>query len=134
MDLVADNTIETNFKKMDIEPELQVSILAGLVQTSGWSCYLTDEKKNSSSVSMSMIYRKKTVSEEVFLRHLRNKIDIDVFKPKNGVPLDATHVVIGIKRGMTQTFTCEHQYADSDDLNKVKEKITGKDEKRKRQL
>eukprot|EP00092_Neocalanus_flemingeri_P006869 GFUD01007415.1.p1 GENE.GFUD01007415.1~~GFUD01007415.1.p1 ORF type:complete len:375 (+),score=73.71 GFUD01007415.1:155-1126(+) len=127
LDLVKDDRIETKFKTLGIEPELQISILSGLVQASGSSCYLNEEKKSNSSASMSLVYKTKTVSEEVFPRQVRNKIDTDVFKPKNGIPLEATHVVVGIDWGMTQTITCEYQNSGSEDIGKaeglIKEKL-----------
>ena len=85
--------METRFNKLEIEQELQVSILAALVQLDdSYNSYLCQEKKNTNSVSMSMVYRAKTVSDEVFLRQLKNKIDTEVFKVKNGIYLDETIV------------------------------------------
>ena len=75
---------------------------------------------------MSMVYTHKTVSEEIFPRQVWIKINTDVFKPKNGISLEATHVVVGIDWCSTQIFTCEYQNTDSETFEKAKKLVKAK--------
>ena len=99
LELVEEDSLGNMFKKLDIDPELQVSIVTKLAQLPSPSHVLCQEKRDSSSVKMSMVYTRKTVSEEAFLRQLRKKIDAEVFNAKNGISVEATHVVVGVDWG-----------------------------------
>ena len=104
VELVMSDSIQDKFHKLDIEAELQISLLSGLVKLSGSGAYLNEDKKSARTQSMSLVYSIRTVNEEFMLRHNTGMIDVEVLKADSG--LQATHVVVGIDWGAVCSITC----------------------------
>jgi hypothetical protein len=118
VELVMSDSIQDKFHKLDIEAELQISLLAGLVKLSGSGAYLNEEKKSARAQSMSLVYRIRTINEEFMLRQNRGKVDIEILKA--GGNLQATHVVVGIDWGAVCSITCQYENTDGKDETTVK--------------
>ena len=124
LDFVEDESLEYLFKNLRIDPELEVSILTKL--SGPCANYQDHEVENNFSARQNLVFTKKTTSEEVFLRQLRDKIDLDAFKAKNGINAAATHAVVSIEWGITQIFTCEYRKSDSENMEKAMELVRKK--------
>ncbi len=118
VELVMSDSIQDKFHKLDIEAELQISLLAGLVKLSGSGAYLNEEKKSARTQSMSLVYRIRTINEEFMLRQNRGKVDVEILKA--GSDLQATHVVVGIDWGAVCSITCQCENTDGKDETTVK--------------
>ncbi|KAJ8034997.1 Neoverrucotoxin subunit beta [Holothuria leucospilota] len=119
-ELVMTDSIQEKFNKLDIEAELQVSLLSGLVKLGGSGAYIGEEKKSARAQSMSLLYKLQTVSEEIMIRHHKDKIDVDILSHSNDRGVDATHVVVAIAWGAVISVTCEYQNKNDEDVNEAK--------------
>ena len=54
---VMDDTISEKFDKLGIESELKMSFLAGLLKIEGYGNYLTEAKKDTKTLSYSIIFK-----------------------------------------------------------------------------
>ncbi|XP_028397642.1 uncharacterized protein LOC114521398 [Dendronephthya gigantea] len=118
VELVMSDSIQDKFNKLNIEAELQVSLLAGLVKLNGSGAYFNEEKKSARAQSMSLVYKIRTINEEFMLRQNRDKIDLEILKA--GEDLLATHVVVGIDWGAVCSITCQSENSDGKDESTVK--------------
>ena len=80
VELVKTDSIQEKFEKLNVEGELQLSVLSGLVEGRGSGAYLGEERKSARNQSMSLIYRLKTVHEELMVRQNKEHIDLDVLR------------------------------------------------------
>ena len=78
-ELVMSGSLQEKCTKLDVQGELQVSLSLGMIKLNGSGAYLSEEKKSARAKSMSLIYKLRTVNEDVMIRHNKNKIDKDVF-------------------------------------------------------
>ena len=60
---VLDDIMSQKFDKLGIEPELKLSFLAGLVKVQGSGKYLEEFKKDTKTLSYSVIFKIRTKSE-----------------------------------------------------------------------
>ena len=100
---LSDN-LQEKCNKLSVEPELQVSLLTGLVKLNGSGAYLSEEKKSARAQSMSLIYKLRTVNEEMMFRQNKDKIDMEMLTSPN---INSTHVVVGVDWGAVCVVTCE---------------------------
>ena len=114
VELTLSDTLEEKFHCLDIQAELSVSILCGLVSLSGSGKYLDEKRKTTKSSSMSLIYKINTINEEVYLRQLKNLVDFDGLETST-----ATHVLTSIDWGAVCTVTAEYSFCDTDEKKKV---------------
>ena len=82
---VMDDTISEKFEKLDVEAELKMSFLAGMVKVEGSGKYLKESKKDTKTLSYSVIFkiRTKKQSLNIFNRNLRtgDTLPIDLIDP-----------------------------------------------------
>ncbi|XP_038059663.1 uncharacterized protein LOC119730719 [Patiria miniata] len=116
---MSDN-IQDKFNKLNVEAELQVSFLAGLIKLSGSGSYLGEERKSARAQSMSLIYKLRTFHEEIMLRQHKDKIDLAILSPSNGQTVNATHVVVAIDWGAVCSVTCEYENKQNENVTEVK--------------
>ncbi|CAB4492071.1 unnamed protein product [Rhizophagus irregularis] len=100
------------FNKLDVEAELKLSALAGLVTLEGSGKYLNDVKESSKSVKGTLIYKMTSVEENLNIYRDGVKTCISTDGLSN---TDATHIVIGIKWGaiMIASFECKDTKEDN---------------------
>ncbi|XP_038059602.1 uncharacterized protein LOC119730679 [Patiria miniata] len=131
IELVMSDNLQEKFSKLNVEAELQVSLLAGLIKLSGSGSYLEEEKKSARAQSMSLIYKLRTVNEEIMLRQNKDKIDLEILSPSNGQTVDATHVVVAIDWGAVCSVTCEYENKEDENVTEVKGALSAELEKLK---
>ncbi|XP_063954932.1 uncharacterized protein LOC135153932 [Lytechinus pictus] len=120
IDMTTSDSLQEKFEKLNIEGELQLSFLAGMVNLSGSGSYIKDEKTTKTTRSMSLIYKLKTINEKVMLAQNKDIIDNDKL---SDVRRFATHVVIGIDWGAICTVTCE--YTENKDVTQNRSRLDG---------
>ncbi|GES75094.1 P-loop containing nucleoside triphosphate hydrolase [Rhizophagus clarus] len=94
------------FNELNVEAELKLSVLAGLISPEGSGKYLNDVKENFKSVKGTLIYKMTSVEENLNIYRDDVKACISTDGLSN---TDATHIVIGIKWGaiMIASFECK---------------------------
>ena len=65
IELVMSDSIQKKYTKFDIEEELQLSVLAGMVTLNGSGAYFAEERTRAGTNSMSLIYKLRNVKEEI---------------------------------------------------------------------
>ncbi|XP_054761933.2 uncharacterized protein LOC129268409 [Lytechinus pictus] len=120
IEVTKSDELQEKFKTLDVEPELQMSVLTDMVKLSGSGAYLGDDRKSAMTQSMSLIYKVKTVNEEVMLSHNRGIIDKDILSDAS---LNATHVVVGIDWGVQCLVTCEYENTSQYDVAIIREEM-----------
>ena len=120
-----DSTLE-RCKKLNIDAELQLSVLSGLVSLKGSGSYLSDERKSARSQSMSLIYKANTKKDEITIRQHKEKVDKDVLLSVTTASTAATHVVVGIQWGAVCSITCECENIENKDTTEVKAALSTK--------
>jgi GTPase SAR1 family protein len=101
-----EDSYKEKFKKLDVEAELKLSILARMFNLEGSGKYLNDVKDSSRTVKGNLIHRITSVEESlnIYRDDVKACISTDGFSNS-----DATHIVIGIKWGaiMIASFKCK---------------------------
>ena len=100
------DTYKEKFDRLDVEPELSASFLAGLVKVEGSGRYLSEKRETNRVIQSSMHYSITTVEEEL------NLTSGDIKKCLAFDTLDsdvATHVVTGISWGAHCVITAKSQ-------------------------
>ncbi|CAG8615968.1 4350_t:CDS:1 [Ambispora gerdemannii] len=108
-----EDSYNEKFSKLNIEAELKLSFLAGLVSSEASGKYLSNIKKSSKTVKGTLIYKVTLVSEtwDIYREDVKASISIDALNNP-----DATHVVIGIKWGAN--IMASFEYNDTNEENK----------------
>uniref|UniRef100_A0A914DTV3 SNTX MACPF/CDC-like domain-containing protein n=2 Tax=Acrobeloides nanus TaxID=290746 RepID=A0A914DTV3_9BILA len=115
IDIICDERKSRKMDKLNIEGELQISILGELIPPpSGHAKYLSDKEIKEKEYSSTLIYKRYTQTEQVNIDHKSNEFNIDVVKAEPS----ATHVVIGIEYGAIATMTLSVVYDRKEDANK----------------
>lgn len=128
--------LSEKFSHFNVDAELKLSFLAGLLNLEGSGKYLREEKESAKAVQMTLLYSIKTKSESVkiFNAELKEIIDLDTIDC-----IQATHVVVGINWGANCTITAEDANQENEErtkvegrlnaaINKITESISGKGE------
>ncbi|XP_072027712.1 uncharacterized protein [Amphiura filiformis] len=131
IELVLTDTLQEKFNKLEVETELQASLLAGLVKLNGPGSYFEEERKSARAQRMSLLYNLRTVNEEVMIRQNKDKIDMNILSPSNGQLVNATHVVVAIDWGAVCSVTCEYENEEDEDVTEVKGALSADLEKLK---
>ena len=90
VELSMSDSFEEKFRKLDIEAELSVSLLCGMIKLSGSGKYLDEKRESDLKQRMSMIYKTTTVTEEVNLRQLKKNISTGMYAKLNSTLLCTT--------------------------------------------
>jgi hypothetical protein len=110
-------------RKLNVDSQLGVSVLVGLVQLQGSGNYLKDTKRSSKTQRMTMMYSINTVVEhiDVFQKESIDSIDFDLLK---SFP-NASHVVAKIYWGANSTITAECRNEDNTNQSDITGKLEG---------
>ena len=57
IDIVMSDSLDDKFDKLDVEAELSVSVLAGMIKLSGHAKYLDEKKSTKKAKTLSLIYK-----------------------------------------------------------------------------
>ena len=110
--------ISEKFHKLSVNAELQLSVLAGMVNLQGSGKYLKEEKASAKAGKMTLLYSIMTKLERINICNLELKKIIDL----NAIDsFEATHIVVGIYWGANCTITSE--YANQE--NKKQTEVEG---------
>ena len=131
IEVVTTDSLQEKFEKLDVETDLQVSVLSGMVDTSGSGDYLKEQTNRVKTRSMSLLYKLKTVEDEIIMRQNKHMISRDVLLPLEGQSIAATHVVFAIGWGAVCSVTCEYEHEEDEDVTKINEALSAKIEKLK---
>ena len=110
--------ISEKFHKLGVNAELQLSVLAGMVNLLGSGKYLKEEKQSAKAGRMTLLYSITTKQERISISNLELKKIIDL---KAIDSFEATHIVVGINWGANCTITSE--YANQE--NKKQTEVEG---------
>ena len=111
------NSLEEKFEKLNIQGDMQVSLLCGLLDTSTYPLtkYVLENENHTKRTTASMIYEFKTTFENIYIRQQQQNINRDVLINIMTGSSSATHVVVGIEWGGTCAITAVHKDAQSKD-------------------
>jgi len=114
VELVLSDSLEDKFHHLNIEAELSVSILSGLIKVSGSGKYLEEKRATAKSSAMSLIYKVTTKTEEIYLRQLKKIVDLDSLNTS-----EATHVLTSVDWGAVCTVTAEYTFSDQKEKKEI---------------
>lgn len=116
VEMLYDESYKEKIKKLNIDGDLKLSVLAGLVKLQGHGKYLTNEKTSFNIVRGTLFYSVKTRKEEITFFHdeIKQYVSMNALKDNT-----ATHVVIGIRWGAQISFTFEHMLTDQEDEKEI---------------
>ncbi|CAF2613369.1 unnamed protein product [Rotaria sp. Silwood2] len=104
------------FNKLDIEANLKLALMAGLINVEGSAKYLEQTKTNNHTVRVTFMYRAKTKEEylQISTGNLNEYFSEYAFKNPN-----VTHVVIGIVWGINVAATFERTVESADAVQRI---------------
>ncbi|KAG0228895.1 hypothetical protein BGW41_003241 [Actinomortierella wolfii] len=113
---IYDDTFKDKFEVLDVRGNLKLSILANIFSLSGHAKYLTEEKKSSKSVKVSMSYAIQTQVQWVNILSDRvgHYINQAVLNDS-----EATHVVTGILWGSNLVCSFEHHLNEGETRSEI---------------
>uniref|UniRef100_A0A914XNS0 G domain-containing protein n=1 Tax=Plectus sambesii TaxID=2011161 RepID=A0A914XNS0_9BILA len=114
-DFVLTDSINDKFNKLDVQAELKVSMLCGLVNASGHGKYLSSTKSSNKESSATLVCRMTTVHEAMEINSVLKLISADAI---TNTP-NATHVVIGIQWGAMATATVSCAMKENEDQKQL---------------
>ncbi|CAF1462496.1 unnamed protein product [Rotaria sp. Silwood1] len=115
-ELLSNNSQKETFDKMNIEANLKLSLMAGMVEISGSAKYMKQTKTDSRTIRVTYIYKVKTkqVQLHVSMAGLSDYFSDDALENPN-----ATHVVTGIMWGANVAATFEQVVEDHEQLQTI---------------
>ncbi len=123
-DFKYDETLNSKFKRLNVEGELKLSILMNLINLEGSGRYLSDEQSSKRVFRSAFIYQSITCYESFNpLNHKLKNLAND-FEHFSG-----THVVCGIKYGVNAIFSVEYSVEDSNKTKEIRGKLEAMFEK-----
>ena len=119
--IIASDTIENKANALDVNANLKLSFLGGLIQVSGSAKYLDDRTSSSHQERVTLTYKCTTRFESLTMAQLGkgNFQHPDIFSAG-----DATHVVTGIMYGGQAFLLFDKQHSDSDSKRNVEGSVT----------
>ncbi len=116
VDFEITDRLSEKFRKLDVNAELQLSVLAGLVNLQGSGNYLREEKSSAKAERITLLYSIKTKSESlnIFNSNLKEIIDLNAIDC-----VEATHIVVGIDWGANCTITAEDTNQNNEESTKI---------------
>jgi hypothetical protein len=108
--------ISEKFNKLSVNAELQLSVLAGMVDLQGSAKYLKEDKQSAKAGRMTLLYSITTKLEKINICNLELKeiIDLDAIES-----FEATHIVVGIYWGANCTITSEYANQENKEQREV---------------
>ncbi len=118
-DFIYDENAAIKFDKLNVEAQLKLSILAGLVKLEGSGRYLQETKSSARAVNVSLLYNITTVKENINFSdsRIRQIISTDVLRT---IGDRATHVVCGIQWGGKAIVKVEYANTDNENKKEIK--------------
>ncbi|CAF0787981.1 unnamed protein product [Adineta steineri] len=108
------------FNKLNIEANLKLALMTGLLKVEGSAEYLNKTKTDSHTVRATFIYTAKTKREDL---QVSKKGLHEYFSSHAFDNSDVTHVVIGIKWGANVAATFERIVEKHDDVERIEGKL-----------
>ncbi|CAF4055476.1 unnamed protein product [Adineta steineri] len=108
------------FDNLNIEANLKLALIAGLIKAEGSAKYLEQTKTNGHTVRATFMYKAKTKQEDL---QVSRKGLCEYFSSKAFENSNATHVVIGIKWGANVAATFERIVDKNDDVKRIEGKL-----------
>ena len=109
--VITKDNIENKAHALDINANLRLSCISGMIEVSGSAKYLDDRTSSSHQERITLDYKCTTVFESLTMAHLAkgNFEHPDVF-----ISGDATHVVTGIQYGAHAVLLFDKEHSDSE--------------------
>ena len=121
IDITMTDSVEEKFNKLNVDGQLQVSVLSDLVKLNGSGSYLKNERNSARAQSMSLLYKLMTVNQQIMIRQHKDLIDRDVITDQS---VTATYVVFSIDWGAVCYVTCEDENQEDEDVTKVRQALS----------
>ena len=124
VDFIITDSVNEQFEKLDIDAELSLSIMSGLIKLGGSAAYLNSQKSSARAAHMTLTYSVLTKHQEV--DGIRSKVNTGYLDGG-----EATHIVVGIDWGAKCNITCQYQRSQHEDEMQVKGKLQAEIDKLK---
>jgi hypothetical protein len=119
--LYADST-DDQFKHLDIDSSMRLSLYAGLVEVGGSGKYLTNIKSHKNSIKGSFYYKLVKKNDELLIENIPfQHFQFDVLKHE--FSSKATHVIIRRQYGSDLFFTFESKSGNKEILKKIESRL-----------
>lgn len=112
--VIAKDTIEAKSSLLDLEAEVKLSFMGGLVELEGAATYLSDKKTSLKQSRITLQYSSTSYFETLTMDQIKNIQHPDVFENK-----DATHVVTEITYGADAYFIFDRLVSDDESMTEV---------------
>uniref|UniRef100_A0A8C1GNA6 Si:dkey-79i2.4 n=1 Tax=Cyprinus carpio TaxID=7962 RepID=A0A8C1GNA6_CYPCA len=118
--ITASDSIEEKYHLLNIDGNLKLNILSGLINVRGAAKYLSDTKKSFKQQRLTLHYHSTTKFEELTMNHLAsgNIAHYEVFDNDT-----ATHVVTAVLYGANACFVFDREVASDEDRNTVEGEV-----------
>uniref|UniRef100_A0A8C2FD13 Si:dkey-79i2.4 n=1 Tax=Cyprinus carpio TaxID=7962 RepID=A0A8C2FD13_CYPCA len=120
LNITASDSIEEKYHLLNIDGNLKLNILSGLINVRGAAKYLSDTKKSFKQQRLTLHYHSTTKFEELTMNHLAsgNIAHYEVFDNDT-----ATHVVTAVLYGANACFVFDREVASDEDRNTVEGEV-----------
>ena len=110
------DTLKDKFEKLDINGELSVSVLSGLLTLSGSAKFMNERKESAKSVRCTLYYKSRTKTESlnIFNDDLSGVVSMESLRD-----IKATHVVVGISWGANATISFDYANTENREKNEI---------------
>ena len=110
------SSLNEKFSALEVEADLMLSILAGLIKLGGSAKYLNEKKTSYKSAECALVYKTKTVVEQlqIFDDEVKKRMSSDALKYR-----EATHVVVKIYWGANCTVRVTDENIEQNDKKEV---------------
>lgn len=119
-DFTADDTISAKTAFLDIDADLKLSVLFGLVEVYGSAEYLENHRKFTRQSRVTLNYRCRTHFKELQIKEMMSERQVDRKALNSG---KATHLVSGIMYGMDAIFVFDRNLTDVEDELQIHRKL-----------
>ena len=112
------SSLNDKLSALEVEADLKLSVLAGMIKLGGSAKYLNEKKNSKKSAECVLVYKAKTVVEQLqlFDDEVKKRISLDALKYR-----EATHVVVKIYWGAN----CTVRVTDDNSEQKDKKEVEG---------
>jgi hypothetical protein len=119
--LYADST-DDQYKHLDIDASLRLSLYAGLIEVGGSGKYLSTTKTNKKSIKGSFYYKLVKKDDELLLENIPfDNFDFNILS--KGYCKDATHVIMRRQYGSDLFFTFESKNGNKELLKQIETRL-----------
>ncbi|XP_039508508.1 uncharacterized protein LOC120463448 isoform X2 [Pimephales promelas] len=112
--VTASDSIQDKSKLLDINGEMSLSILGGLIEVSGAAKYLNDNKKSFIQQRLTLHYKSTCEFKELIINHLPS-----IQNMPDNYNDTATHVVTGVLYGANAYFIFDRKVSIDEDMTTV---------------